>query len=129
MLQYIHLNIVRSNTISLIFIKINILQFFFLQNCSKIHSRTHQIAPFFKKFSGEHAPEPPSKRMASPRSAYGTKRYANRLTFLKIILNPHPPPPGNETLETPLSQIMLVNSIYPHNKYIFFFLLLCTYPN
>ena len=70
MLQYIPLNIVRSITISLIFIKMNIFTIFFLQNCSKIHSRTHQIAPFFKIFSGEHAPEPPSKRIALPRSAW-----------------------------------------------------------
>ena len=40
------LNIVRSNTVSLIFMKMNIFIIFFLQNCSKIHSRTHQIAPF-----------------------------------------------------------------------------------
>ena len=40
------LHIVRSNTLSLIFIKMNIFTMFFLQNCSKIHSRTHQIAPF-----------------------------------------------------------------------------------
>ena len=25
----------------------------------KIHPKTHQIAPFKKIFSGEHAPEPP----------------------------------------------------------------------
>ena len=30
-----------------------------LQNFSKIFSKTHQIAPFLKFFSGEHAPEPP----------------------------------------------------------------------
>ena len=40
------LNIVRSSTISLIFIKMNIFTIFFLQNCRKIHSRTHQIALF-----------------------------------------------------------------------------------
>ena len=43
----IPLNIVCSNTISLIFIKMNIFTIFFLQNCSRIHSRTQQIAPFF----------------------------------------------------------------------------------
>ena len=34
----------------------------FLQNFSKVFSKTHQIAPFFKIFSEEHAPNPPSKR-------------------------------------------------------------------
>ena len=42
---------------------------FFLQNYSKILSKTHQIAPFLKIFSGKHSPEPPSKRVASPRAA------------------------------------------------------------
>ena len=28
----------------------------------KICSKTHQITPFKKKFSGKHAPKPPSKR-------------------------------------------------------------------
>ena len=36
------------------FFKIN-----FWQNFSKILSKTHQIAPFFKIFSGEHASEHP----------------------------------------------------------------------
>ena len=40
----------------------NILQLFFLQNFSKIFSKTHQIAPFYKIFPREYAPEPPSKR-------------------------------------------------------------------
>ena len=62
------LNIVRSNTVSLIFIKMNIFTIFFLQNCSKIHSRTHQIAQFKKKISREHAPKPPSIQVASPRT-------------------------------------------------------------
>ena len=48
------LNIVYAVTHYLIF-----LQFFFLQNFSKIFSKTHQIASFLKIFSGEHAPEPP----------------------------------------------------------------------
>ena len=42
----------------------------FTENFSKIHSRTHQIAPFFKIFSGEYAPEPPQQTSASPRSAW-----------------------------------------------------------
>ena len=35
----------------------------------KICSKTHQIAPFKKIFSGKHAPEPPSKCLATPRVA------------------------------------------------------------
>ena len=35
----------------------------------KICSKTHQIAPFKNFFPGKHAPEPPSKRMATPRVA------------------------------------------------------------
>ena len=65
-------------------LKMNILTSFFLQNFCKIFSNTHQIAPFFKKISGEHAPEPPSKRGASPC------KYPH---FYKNILNPPPPPP------------------------------------
>ena len=37
----------------------NIFTIIFLQNFSKIFSKTPQIAPFKKIFSGEHAPEPP----------------------------------------------------------------------
>ena len=60
-------------------------------------------------------PNPHSKRVFC-HALHGTKRYANRLTFLKLNLEPTPPP-RNESLDTPLSQIMLINSIYPHNKY------------
>ena len=34
----------------------NIFTIFFWQNCSKIYSKTHKIAPFLKKITGEHAP-------------------------------------------------------------------------
>ena len=44
----------------------NIFTIIFLQNFSKIFSKTHQIAPFLKIFSGEHAPEPHSKRENTP---------------------------------------------------------------
>ena len=44
----------------------NTFTIFFLQNCSKIFSRTHRIAPLLKIFSGKHASEPPSKRVVSP---------------------------------------------------------------
>ena len=37
----------------------NIVKKKFGQNCSKIYSKRHQIAPFLKKNLGEHAPDPP----------------------------------------------------------------------
>ena len=41
----------------------------------KICSKTHQITPFKKMFSGKHAPEPPSKkRLATPSVAIKTLR-------------------------------------------------------
>ena len=52
----------------------------------------HQIAQFPKKISGKHAPEPPSKRMATPR-----------------VASPHPPPPKKivglpwQILHTPMN--------------------------
>ena len=45
----------------------------------------HQIAPFLKIFSEEHAPEPPSKRVAS-------------------LLQKYFEPPRNKILDTPLIQ-------------------------
>ena len=52
---------VHNNTLSIIFyIKMNIFTILFLQNFNKIFSKTHQIAPFKKIFSGEHTPGPPS---------------------------------------------------------------------
>ena len=74
-----------------------------------------------KIFSREHAPEPPSIQVASPCALHGTKRYANKLTFHKLI-NLNPTPPRNETLDMPFSQIMLVNSIFIHiiNINVFF---------
>ena len=52
----IPLNIVPSNTISITFVyKINIFAIFL----TKLQQNILQNAPFFKIFSGEHAPEPP----------------------------------------------------------------------
>ena len=65
----------------------NIFTIIFLQNFSKIFSKTHQITPFLKIFSGEHAPEPP----------YQTRGFAH---FYKKNLNS---PPRNEILDTPLN--------------------------
>ena len=49
----------------------------------------HQIAPFLKIFSGEHAPEPPSKLVVSPRAAwrFAPCKYPH---FSRKILNPPP---------------------------------------
>ena len=62
----------------------NIFTTILLQNFSKIFSKTHQIAPFLKIFSGEHAPEPPSD-MQIPH-----------------LLQKYFKPPRNEILDTPL---------------------------
>ena len=58
----------------------NIFTIIFLQNFSKIFSKTHQIAPFLKIFSGCMPPNPPSKRHG-----------ANIPTFTTKNLNPPPP--------------------------------------
>ena len=55
-----------------------IFKLFFWQNFSKILSKTHQIAPFLKIFSGEHAPEPPSQ----------TRGFATRCTFPEKFWTP-----------------------------------------
>ena len=79
--------------------KLIFLQLFFLQNFSKIFSKTHH----FKKFSRRSMPpNPPSKRVASPC------KYPH---FYKKILNP-PPPPRNKILDTPLLVSYLVNILY-----------------
>ena len=82
----------------------NIFIIFFLQNFSKIFSKTHQIAPFLKMISGEHMPlNPPSKRCMA-------------LCAMKIpqLLHKYFEPPRNEILDTPLcisifSKIVLVD--------------------
>ena len=52
---------VHKKTLSVIFyIKMNIFTILFLQNFSKIFSKTHQIHHFLIIFSGEHTPDPPS---------------------------------------------------------------------
>ena len=61
-------------------------------------SKTQQIAPFLKNFSGEHALEPPSKRVATHCMALRAMQIPT--LFKKKI--EHPPPPRNEILDTPL---------------------------
>ena len=126
MLQYISLNIVRSNTISLIFIKMNIFTFFFFYKIVAKYTPERTKLHHFLKFSRGSMPPNPLANEWLCHALHGTKRYENRFTFLKIILNPTPPP-RNETLDTPLSQIMLVNSIYPHNKYIYIYFFVVVY--
>ena len=58
----------------------NIFTIFTLQNFSKIFSKTHQIAPFFKIFL-------PSNRVALPRAAWREAPCKYPL-FSKNILNP-----------------------------------------
>ena len=53
----------------------NIFTNFFLQNCSKIYSKTHQITQFKKKIRGSMPPIPPSKRVALPRVAWREAPY------------------------------------------------------
>ena len=60
----------------------------------KICSKTHQIAQLKKVFSGKHAPEPPSKRMATPRVA-------------------SPPPPKNSW--PPLANPAYAHELLPRN--------------
>ena len=69
---------------------------FFLQNVSKIFSKTYQITSFLQIFSGEHAPNPPTKRVAPPHAAwrFAPTKYPH---FHKNILN-HP---RNDILDTP----------------------------
>ena len=66
----------------------------------KICSKTHQIAPFKKYFSGKHAPEPSSKRMATPHVAsppppkknscppLANPAYAHELLLRNLFENP-----------------------------------------
>ena len=67
---------------------------FFLQNFSKTFSKTPQIAPFFKVFSGEHAPRTP---LANAWLRHAPCKYPY---FSKKI-----EPPRNEILDTPLHNI------------------------
>ena len=61
----------------------NILRFFESKKNMKICSKTHQITPFKKNFLGKHAPEPPSKRLATPCVA----QYSVIHTIIYIIIH------------------------------------------
>ena len=47
----------------------NVFRIYLSHNFIKIYSKTHQVAPLKKTLSGQHAPGPPNKRMASERHA------------------------------------------------------------
>ena len=120
-------NIVRSNTISLIFIKIflnfflkHFYNIFFYKIVAKYTPKRIKMH-HFKKISRESMPPNPLPYKWLRHALHGTKRYENRLTFHKLTSTP-PPPPRNETLDMPLSQIMLVNFIFIHiiNINVFF---------
>ena len=100
----IPLNIVCAVIHYLLFLykKWNILQFFFLQNFSKIFSKTHQIAPFLNIFLGGACPRAPLTNAWLRHALHIAKRHANTPTFTKIFLTP-PPPPRNEILDKPLA--------------------------
>ena len=52
----------------------------FGQNCSKIYSKTHQIAPFLKKFWGSMARSPLANAWLC-HAQHGASRHANTRTF------------------------------------------------
>ena len=69
-----------------------LFEIFQRQNLVKIYTKTHQIAPFKKKFSWEHAPKPPSKAHGlAMRSMYLRDMQISK-SEKKIIV---PPPLAN----------------------------------
>ena len=77
------LNIVRSNTISLIFIKMNILQYFFYKIVAKYTPERIKLHNLKKNSRGSIPPNPLAYKWHR-HALHGTKRYANRLTFHKL---------------------------------------------
>ena len=73
------------------------LQFCFLQYFSKIFSKTHQNTPLFKFSWLSMPPNPPSKRVASPRAASASPHANIPPLFQKYF-----EPSQNEILDTPL---------------------------
>ena len=51
------------------------------QNCSKIYSKTHQIAPFLKNFLGGACPRSPLANACLCHAQHDASRYANTLTY------------------------------------------------
>ena len=63
----------------------NIFRFFKNKRCIKIFSKTYQIIPFNEIFSGKHAPELPSKRLATPRVAQPPQKPLSKRTKLNHL--------------------------------------------
>ena len=63
----------------------NIFRFFKNKRCIKIFSKTYQIIPFNEIFSGKHAPELPSKRLATPRVAQPPQKLLSKRTKLNHL--------------------------------------------
>ena len=83
------LNIVRSNTISLIFIKMNNFFYKIVAKYTPERIKLHHL----KNSRGSIPPNPLAYKWLR-HALHGTKRYANRLMhFSQINLNPTPPPP------------------------------------
>ena len=70
------------------------MNFFKVKNLIQICTKTHQIAPFIKIFSGGMPPNPPSKAHGEPCAAcrFATCKFPN---LKKKILGPPLPNPGD----------------------------------
>ena len=70
------------------------LQLFFYKFLAKYSPNPTKLRHFLKFSRGSIPPNPPSKRVASPRAGshalHGASRHANTPTFTKNILNPPP---------------------------------------
>ena len=91
------------------------LQLFFLQNFSKIFSKTHQIASFLKFSRGSmppNPPNPPSKRVASPCAAWRFAPCKYPHFYKNKNLNP---PPRNEILDAPLGTLDEITTRYVYS--------------
>ena len=63
-----------------------IFEKFYRLNRIKIHTKTLQIAPFLKNFSGEHAPEPPNKILATHLALSTLSGKTLRFCKLQLLL-------------------------------------------
>ena len=108
----IPLNIVCAVIHYLLFLykKMNIFIIFFVRILAKYSPKRTKLHHFKKSFSGEHAPKPPSKRVALPRAAwrYAPCKYPH---FYRNILTPPPPPPPTAMKEQIYTYIWTVIAI------------------
>ena len=77
----------------------NIFTIFFYKILAKYSPKRTKLLHFKKKFSREHAPEPP---LANAWLCHALCKNPN---FSKNILKPSPPPPPIEILDTPLDGV------------------------